>query len=315
MGIQFGPLLIGIAVASLSLAVFMGLFFLGYRLLTEHGSRRAMERLEGPAVAPEGGVEASPGTPSMQRLLEAMGRWLGGYKLLAGEDARLLRQAGYRKPNAVHVFTAIRFLLPIGLALGTTLFWHLMGYHAGMGYWLALIAAAIVGYLVPKLFLESRAAGRRERLNGELPFFVDMIALLQGVGLSLEQSLFALGQASDLGLPVLTEEMGDLNRQIAAGRPRLEAMQRMSQAMDDEDLSELVSVLRQIERYGGDVADTLRATSDRLQEKRRMLLRERVGKLTVKMTAVMILTMLPALLMITAGPGFLAIIRFLNTVG
>ncbi len=40
-------------------------------------------------------------------------------------------------------------------------------------------------------------------------------------------------------------------------------------------------------------------------------MKEQVGKLTVKMTAVMVVTMLPVLLIITAGPGFLGVMRML----
>jgi tight adherence protein C len=74
-------------------------------------------------------------------------------------------------------------------------------------------------------------------------------------------------------------------------------------------------MLRQIERFGGDVAQPLRDFASRLQEKRQMALRERVGKLNVKMTAVMTLTMLPALLLITAGPAVLALLRFFDKMG
>ena len=37
--------------------------------------------------------------------------------------------------------------------------------------------------------------------------------------------------------------------------------------------------------------------------------------ITVKMTGVMVLTLLPALIVITAGPGFTAVIRSLSTMG
>jgi tight adherence protein C len=56
----------------------------------------------------------------------------------------------------------------------------------------------------------------------------------------------------------------------------------------------------------------LRQFGTRLQENRRARLKERVGKLTVKMTMVMVLTLLPALLIITAGPGFMGVIRSLS---
>lgn len=37
-----------------------------------------------------------------------------------------------------------------------------------------------------------------------------------------------------------------------------------------------------------------------------------MGKLTVKMTVVMVLTLLPALLIIAAGPGFMSVTRSLQ---
>ncbi|HWH73814.1 MAG TPA: type II secretion system F family protein, partial [Methylibium sp.] len=56
----------------------------------------------------------------------------------------------------------------------------------------------------------------------------------------------------------------------------------------------------------------LKQFGQRLREKRRAALREQVGKLNVKMTGVMVLTLLPALLIVVAGPGFLAVVRSLG---
>jgi tight adherence protein C len=44
-------------------------------------------------------------------------------------------------------------------------------------------------------------------------------------------------------------------------------------------------------------------------------LKEKVGKTTVKMTGVMILTLLPALLIVTGGAGFIAVLRGMSRLG
>jgi tight adherence protein C len=62
------------------------------------------------------------------------------------------------------------------------------------------------------------------------------------------------------------------------------------------------------------VQEPLRQFGQRLREQRRMRMKEAIGKVTVKMTAVMVLTLLPALMVITAGPGFLAVMRTLGSV-
>jgi tight adherence protein C len=41
-------------------------------------------------------------------------------------------------------------------------------------------------------------------------------------------------------------------------------------------------------------------------------MKERIGKITVKMTAVMVTTLLPALVIVTAGPGFIAVFHSLG---
>jgi len=314
MSIQFGPLLIGLAVFGGSLGLFLLAFFLARQVQMQRRSQQVMERLSGQPTA-GGEAPAAPAGRPAASALEGMGRWLEKKRLGSGEDARLLAQAGFRQQGVAYLFTALRFLLPALLVILALILWRLWGMHGRTTFWSVLAAAAIVGYLLPKFVLESLAASRRDALNAELPFFVDMLALLQGVGLSLEQSLFALGQATDLGLPVISVEMRELNRQIAAGRPRLDALQRMADLSADEDLHELVAMLRQIDRYGGDVADALRSYSARLQEKRQMALREKAGKANVKMTAVMVFANFPALLLITAGPAVLALLHFFDTMG
>jgi tight adherence protein C len=62
------------------------------------------------------------------------------------------------------------------------------------------------------------------------------------------------------------------------------------------------------------VQEPLRIFGERLRERRRSEMKERIGKITVKMTGVMVSTLLPALVIVTAGPGFIAIFRSLGVV-
>ena len=306
-------LLTALAVASIALAVLLGVFFWAYRLVMIARARSAMDR-----VAPklEAGAEPSEVAAQMGRGQQANVRWDLLDRWRSGEDARLLLRAGYRRPAAPSIFNTIRFLLPVVLVAVTGMTEHLLAPHMlKLTFWMSLLAVAIVGYLLPKFILESKAKSRGDAVNAEIPFFVDMLALLQGVGLSLEQSLASLAQTSEAGIPLLAGEMREMSKHIAIGRPRVEAMQKLAEQLGDADFEELVNMLRQIERFGGDVAQPLRDFASRLQEKRQMALRERVGKLNVKMTAVMTLTMLPALLLITAGPAVLALLRFFDKMG
>src|SRR5256885_16309847 len=77
----------------------------------------------------------------------------------------------------------------------------------------------------------------------------------------------------------------------------------------DDDMSAIVNLLVQVDKHGGAVQEPLREFSIRLREKRQASFKEKIGSITVKMTGVMVLTLLPALLVITAGPRLPAVLK------
>ena len=311
---SLSALLIALAVAALSLAVGLLIFFRLYRFWmlsqTQASLLRVEPRLGDGEASGNNAATASNAVPvsrSRGMVPERLASWG------TAEDRRQLLQAGYRSRRAPALFIALRIGLGLLLALATLLIITLGQFKVSgpVGMVIAFIALAI-GYLIPKFILEAQARSRRDQINGELPFFVDMLALLQGVGLSLEQSLMSVAGAGDAGIPLMASEMQELNKQIAIGRPRIEAMQKLAEILQDPDFQELISMLRQIDRFGGEVAQPLRDFAERLQEKRHMALRERAGRMNVKMTLVLVLTMLPGLVIITVGPAMLLLVKFMG---
>lgn len=234
-----------------------------------------------------------------------------GRMLVADEDRRLIEQCGFPSTRAQLFFLVVRIALALLMPLLALLLLKstgLLPQRRG----LAMAFAFVIGFLLPKWVLGYYAAGRRERVAQELPLFVDLLRLLQGVGLSLDQSLQIM--AADFGhvLRILAGELQIANRQYSQGRTREHSLQRLATLYDNENLAGLVALLVQVDRHGGAVQEPLQKFSDRLREHRRMELKERIGKITVKMTGVMVTTLLPALIIVTAGPGFLAVIRSLG---
>ncbi|WP_414040069.1 type II secretion system F family protein [Acidithiobacillus sp. M4-SHS-6] len=310
---SLSALLIALAVAALSLAVGLLIFFRLHRFWmlsqTQASLQRVEPRLQGDASGDNTATIRNEVPLARRRGMvpERLARWG------TAEDRRQLLQAGYRSRRAPALFIALRIGLGLLLALAALVIIPLAQIKVS-GPMLPIVAfiALAIGYLIPKFVLEAQAHGRRDRINGELPFFVDMLALLQGVGLSLEQSLMSVAGAGEAGIPLLASEMQELNKQIAIGRPRIEAMQKLAEMLQDPDFQELVNMLRQIDRFGGEVTQPLREFAERLQEKRHMALRERAGRMNVKMTLVLVLTMLPGLVIITVGPAMLLLVKFMG---
>ncbi|WP_227242540.1 type II secretion system F family protein [Paraburkholderia caribensis] len=264
-------------------------------------------------------VHASATTPAkgLQRFIgrasEAGMRWLDtplGRQVVAEEDRRVLEQCGFVDARARGLFLIARIggaiVSPL-VALALTEF-HPQGSRGPA----VVVFALLAGFMLPKLIVRRRAAARRLAVIDELPMLVDLLRLLQGVGLSLDQSLQVMVSDFRSVLPVLSGELAIAQRQAAAGRTREQSLHRLASSYANEDLRAIVRLLIQVDRHGGAVQEPLKQFGDRLREARRAMLRERIGRLTVKMTGVMVVTLLPALLIVTAGPGVLAVVHSLS---
>lgn len=232
-------------------------------------------------------------------------------QLVAAEDRQLLSQCGINDARSQALFMVARIaaavLLPVIAA-----FWLDPN---GRWRFIQLAAAFAIGFMLPKWWLRRKSRQRREQVATEVPLMIDLLRLLQGVGLSVDQGLHTIEREFQPVLPVLGNELELANRHYSAGRSREQSLNRIANLYDNEDLRSIVRMLVQVDRHGGAVQEPLRQFADRVRERRRMSMKEKIGKLTVKMTGVMVLTLLPALLIVTAGSGFLAVFRALGSMG
>jgi tight adherence protein C len=277
--------------------------------LDRQAARAAATPTSPPAAAPATAPAASPdpATPGA-RFGEI---WLSsklGRAVITAEEQRLLEQCGYYGVRPRAVFGGLRVAVPVALAMAVFA-WRLPVSLAGAIGWGFVTFA--VGFLLPKLALRRRAKKRLARVADELPVLIDMLRLLQGVGLSIDQSLQIIVVEFGSMLHVLGPELQRANQQFASGRSREQTLQRIGKLFDDEDLKGLITLLTQVDRHGGAVQEPLRQFGERLQTARKARMKDKIGRLTVKMTGVMVVSLLPVLLILTAGPGFLGVIRML----
>lgn len=321
-------------IASLALAA-LGLLMLASRLMlrqrraerTQQRVQQLLQQREAMAAAviqpfPMPGLQPlSTTTPqsdqdAAQQVLERLKppAWLEtglAKALFAQEDRKLMEQAGIEVGRGGLIFVASRTALCLLLPALVLLVLQPQGMKA-IFY---AFAAFSLGLMLPKWILRSKANNRRKQVVEELPLFVDLLRLLQGVGLSIDQSLHILATEFGSVLRVLSAELGLANRLYSSGRTREQSLQRLAMLGADDDMSAVVNLLVQVDRHGGAVQEPLRDFSLRLREKRQANFKEKIGAITVKMTGVMVLTLLPALIVITAGPGFTAVIRSLSSIG
>jgi len=267
------------------------------------------------ALQPRASTVPTPAAPrSALAWLEAIGQRFSGGRieraLLASEDRMLLDLGGWNTRRGTAIYVALRLLLAVAIVLPALALVD----AEGAGRVFTVIAALAAGLLLPKIVLGIWAGRRRKRVNDELPMLIDLLRLLQGVGYSMDQSLQTLGEKLRPALPVLGREIHDANIAYAHGRSRSQSLRRLGEAYDDDDLRSLVQLILQVHAHGGAVQEPLKQFSLRLREQRRHTLKEKVGKLSVKMTVVMMLTLLPALMLVLSGPALLALASTLTRI-
>ncbi len=299
--------------SSVALAVFGGGWLLyGYFSVAQSRMKRQrqLNRLESRA---EGGADRDPISehlPLLERLaLAVTGRSQSGTKAEPdSEDRLLLIQAGFRSLQALLFFQALRLALPVGALLVLSGYAWLDGTLAS---WMRVFAACTALYLGPKYIVALLAHRRRRQISEEMPFFVDYLRMMHSVGVNFEQSLTLFAEEDRVGQPVLSGELRMVSLAIRSGRSRGDAMHQMAEQLQVPELQELVSLITQADRYGAGVQEPLKLYAQRLTDKKRFELQEYVGKMATKMVVVMVVFLLPALIIVTAGPGFLAVIRAL----
>jgi tight adherence protein C len=235
-----------------------------------------------------------------------------GRAFVVDEDRVLLDQCGVDDPNGRAWFFLARAVLGVGLpALG----WLFLSNGSLARILMIGVLGFGIGYMAPKWIMQRKAAARRKQAENELPLLIDLLRLLQGVGLSIDQTLQLIEQDFKVTMPVLCSELAHASAQYRSGRTRAASLQRFSSIFANEDMTSIADLLVQVDRFGGAVQEPLKLFGERMRERRRMELKARIGRLMVKMTGVMVMTLLPALLVVTGGAGFLAIVRGLSKFG
>lgn len=268
-----------------------------------------------PATTGNGKPETHTVMQRLQTWLVHFGEPLQGGRLeqllLANEDRMLLDRCDWNTARGRTTYLAVRLIVAL-LMMTLVGIWQSNG---RLGWFIGALFGLVAGVFLPKLILDRWAKRMTRRAGEELPLLVDLIRLLQGVGMSIDQGLHIIAEEFRATIPVLGRELHLANLAYNRGRSREQSLQRLEQVFNDEDLKALVRLIVQLSRHGGAAQEPLNQFSLRLRKRRKARMKEASGKLSVKMTLVMMLTLLPALMVVLAGPAAIALIGSVSRMG
>ena len=216
-----------------------------------------------------------------------------------------LIQAGYRRREALPVFYAMRLTCAlIGFALLATPL--LMRPNLTLA-----VGAMGFGYLLPSMVLARVAKRRQRRIRLSLADALDLLVISVEAGLGLDQAMMRVGQELQFAYPDLAEELRIVNLELVAGTSSSVALRNLADRTGVDDLSALVSMLVQTDKFGTSVANSLRVYSDTLRIKRRQRAEEAAAKTGVKMVFPLVICIFPAIWVVTIGPAAITFIQVL----
>jgi tight adherence protein C len=259
-------------------------------------------------------VSAARG-PRRRRGGGLLNRFLYLLSLIPGLDDYLddtekeLAQAGIRNKQALAGF--VLFHLAFMLACLGGMGYLQLGnpFTTKLG---GLTAAFILGWLIPNQVLHRLVRRYRRKLQDALPDTVDLLGIVLGTGLALDQAMTRVTEEMQFIYPELSSEFSTVVMQVRAGQERSKAFSAMVRRTGLEDIKSLSAMIIQSERFGTSLAGALKVYADALRTRRRLRAETAVAKAGIKMLIPIVLFILPALFIVTLVPGVLSVLRDLK---
>jgi tight adherence protein C len=290
-------------------STFATVVLVGVRLITTSRTRQASAVLQGHLQTAGIAVTASGDAPGVgQRVIKpAIGRlaaWIRRVTPVGMRDdvARKLSLAGQPRFWTAELFVAFTAATTVG---GVALGWWLgtgSDHHVLGILWVPLLG--YFGFAFPRNRLAGVARRRQDSIRRDLADTIDLLTISVEAGLAFDAALLHVRRVMH---GPLSDEIGRMLHEMQLGARRVDAMRHFSERTDVDELRSFVLAMTQADVFGVSVANVLRAQSVEMRTKRRQYAEEKAMKTPVKLLFPMILCILPSLLVLIVGPGWLRI--------
>ena len=257
----------------------------------------------------------SPRRAPRQRTITLARNLLEKLKLDRGAEARkvsdMLAQAGWRSPDSVTVFLAIRLVSPLLVGFSAYVLAPAMREDLASAQRLVIAAGAMIGgaYL-PTLLLKNAVTRRQQKIQKSLPDALDLFVICAEAGLSLDAAITRVSRELGSSAHELADELGLTAIELGFLPNRRDALQNLARRVSLPSVRGLVNTLVQTEKYGTPLAQALRVLAAEFRDTRMMKAEEKAARLPALLTVPMITFILPPLFVVLIGP---AVIQALQT--
>ena len=177
---------------------------------------------------------------------------------------------------------------------------------------LGLAPAFLLGWLLPKQILYRLMKRYKNKLQAALPDTVDLLGIVLGTGLALDQAMSRVCEEMQFIYPELSAEFYTVVMQVKAGQDRSKAFQQLVKRTGIEDIKSLAAMIIQSERFGTSLSQALKVYADALRMRRRLRGEKAVGEAGIKMVLATVVFILPVVFIITLVPAMITMLNNLR---
>jgi tight adherence protein C len=226
-----------------------------------------------------------------------------------------LMTAGYRHAQAPILFMGAKLLSSI-LMLGIAILLptKLLGFPTMAAQLVIYVGAASAGYFFPMLWLSHAISKRKEKIQDAFPDALDLMVVCVEAGLGLDAAISRVSSEIRFAHRELAEEFHLVSLELRTGLSRAEALKNLSRRVALEEVSSLVALLVQTDKFGTSIGQSLRVHSDAMRINRQLRAEEVAAKLPVKLLFPLVFFIFPSLFVVVIGPGAVRIARTLMPV-
>ncbi len=269
----------------------------------------------------DGGESATAGVESVQTLYQPAGPWMTTLANVvplrsSARDSlkKELVRAGYYRPATLNHFLGTRNMVTMSWILFVAVVLVVMPDHhriyQSQCIWGGLVVTLLL-FGLPRIILSGQANGRSRRIEKALPDALDMITMTVAGGVSMRDAMRHVRSEMQMSHRDLADELRIIEKQADAGT-LANALDRFAQRVDLPDVTGLAALIKQNDRLGGQVVDTLRTYSDDVRQKRRQLAEESGNKASIKLLLPVIFCLAPPIYILLLGPAVIELRDFMT---
>lgn len=275
-----------------------------YLWLVPTQAQQRLEQMAGPPTPTAWTARAARWAQPLARLSAPTGPW-------QESPLRLhFLQAGIGREDARLLYFGAKTLLP--LLLAGVVFSALQGSRtSALELLLALAVAALCGSYAPNLALALARRQRQREIFEHFPDATDLMLICMEAGLSMDSALARVERELRLSSGALADELHLTQLELRAGVPREQALRHLALRTGVEEIATFGLMLRQAERLGTSIGDSLRVYSDELRHKRMVRAEEAAARVPTKMLLPLVLCIFPSIILVVMGPAAITVIRTL----